>query len=230
MKKKILIAAIMVVFAISITSCGYKDKSNNNEINVSKPTEIEEGASGDSSNNTPHKNTEPNTDDSDETNAGNSDNYKFDLLNSIKGKSEDGMIINSEFKAKYTVIDEIINVYGKADSENYIAEAKGIYYAFESKNLAFGCNKGSQIFEVRSFDKSLKELNLQDIISYFGEPSYEVTTSLNERIIGYVVNDDFKLLFVFSDSKSEKAILDHYSVLYPRGTINNMAGDPGREW
>lgn len=52
----------------------------------------------------------------------------------------------------------------------------------------------------------------------------------NERIIGYKVNDDFKLLFVFSDSKSEVSVLDHYSVLYPRGTVNSMADDPGREW
>lgn len=51
----------------------------------------------------------------------------------------------------------------------------------------------------------------------------------NERIIGYKVNDDFKLLFVFSDSKSEVSVLDHYSVLYPRGTVNSMADDPGRE-
>lgn len=230
MKRKMIIITIMTIFMISITSCGYKKSSNDNESNGSEPTQIEEDVSEDSSNNTPPKSTESNTDNSDETNTEKADNYKVDLLNNINNMAQSGMVINSEFKAKYDTIDKVNNAYGKQDTQNYVAEAKGVYYTFESKSLAFGFNKGDQIFEVRSFDKSLKELNLQDIISYFGEPQYEFISDLNEKIIGYVVNEDFKLLFVFSDSESEKAILDHYSVFYPGGTVNNMAGDQGREW
>jgi len=25
-------------------------------------------------------------------------------------------------------------------------------------------------------------------------------------------------------------MMDHYNVLYPNGTVNEMAGDPGRQW
>lgn len=229
MKKKILIITVLATLTISFISCGYKNSSNNNS-NSNESIEIDKDASKDSSKDTPPKNTQSNNDNIDETNTNHVDNYKSDLLNNIKNKSQTGMVINSEFKAKADVIDRVNNTYGKEDTSNYISEAKGVYYTFESRNLVFGCNKGAQIFEVRSFDKSLKELNLQDIISYFGEPQYEVITDLNERIIGYKVNDDFKLLFVFPDSKNEKAILDHYSVLYPQGTVNSMANDPGREW
>ena len=232
MKKKILIITIIAAFTIFFTSCAYKKSSNDNK-NVSESIEVNKDTSENIGKNTgkdSSKNTESNIDNLGETNTENGDNYKVKLLNNIKNKSQNGMVINSEFKAKDDVIDRVNNAYGKEDTENYIAEAKGVYYTFESKNLAFGCNKGAQIFEVRSFDKSLKELNLQDIISYFGKSQYEVITDLNERIIGYKVNDDFKLLFVFSDSEDEKAILDHYSVLYPRGTVNSMADDLGREW
>lgn len=233
MKKKILIITIIAAFTIFLTSCAYKKSSNDNKNNVSESIEVNKDTSENIGKNTgkdSSKNTESNIDNLGETNTENGDNYKVKLLNNIKNKSQNGMVINSEFKAKDDVIDRVNNAYGKEDTENYIAEAKGVYYTFESKNLAFGCNKGAQIFEVRSFDKSLKELNLQDIISYFGKSQYEVITDLNERIIGYKVNDDFKLLFVFSDSEDEKAILDHYSVLYPRGTVNSMADDLGREW
>lgn len=234
MKKRILIITIIATFVISLTACGYKKPSNDNKSNGSESIDIDKDTSKDISKDS-SKNTWPKDRESDngnlgESNTKNVDNYKGDLLNNIKNKAQSGMVINSEFKAKDGVIDEVNNAYGKEDASNYIAEAKGVYYTFESKNLAFGCNKGAQIFEVRSFDKSLKDLNLQDIISYFGEPQYEVITDLNERIIGYKVNDAFKLLFVFSDSKNEKAVLDHYSVLYPRGTVNSMADDPGREW
>ena len=226
MKKKVLIITIIATFMISLTVCGYNKSSNDNKSNSSESIEIDKDTSKDSS-----KEAQPNsTDNLGETNTENVDNYKGDLLNNIKDKSKSGMVINSEFKAKDGIIDEVNNAYGKEDTSNYIAEAKGLYYTFESKNLAFGCNKGDQIFEVRSFDKSLKDLNLQDIISYFGEPQYEVKTELNERIIGYEINYDFKLLFVFSYSKNEKEDLDHYSVLYPHGTVNSMDDDPGREW
>ena len=208
MKKKVLIITIIATFMISLTVCGYNKSSNDNKSNSSESIEIDKDTSKDSS-----KEAQPkSTDNLGETNT------------------ESGMVINSEFKAKDGIIDEVNNAYGKEDTSNYIAEAKGLYYTFESKNLAFGCNKGDQIFEVRSFDKSLKDLNLEDIISYFGEPQYEVKTELNERIIGYEINYDFKLLFVFSYSKNEKEVLDHYSVLYPHGTVNSMDDDPGREW
>lgn len=230
MKKKMLIITIIAAFTISLISCSYKNPPNDNNSNGSESTEIDKETSKDSSNNTTPKGTEPNTEGSSETNSENINNYKADMLNNIKDKSQNGMVINSEFKAKGDVIDKVTESYGKADTENYVSEAKGLYYTFESKSLAFGVNKGSQIFEVRSFDKSLGDLSLKDIISYFGEPQYEVITDMNERVIGYKVNDDFKLLFVFSDSKSEDASLHHYSVLYPRGTVNNMANDPGREW
>lgn len=54
--------------------------------------------------------------------------------------------------------------------------------------------------------------------------------SVDEIIIGYVINEDFKILFVFRQGYEENPKLDYYNVFYLRGTINMMADDQGREW
>jgi len=64
-----------------------------------------------------------------------------------------------------------------------------------------------------------------------GEPAYDKKVK-GEEIIGYVANNDFKLLLVFPEptEKNPSPLMNHYSVLYPRGTVNSMADDPGRQW
>ncbi len=120
MKKKVLIITIIATFMISLTVCGYNKSSNDNKSNSSESIEIDKDTSKDSS-----KEAQPNsTDNLGETNTENVDNYKGDLLNNIKDKSKSGMVINSEFKAKDGIIDEVNNAYGKEDTSNYIAEAK----------------------------------------------------------------------------------------------------------
>ncbi|WP_368236462.1 YjgB family protein, partial [Clostridium perfringens] len=141
-------------------------------------------------------------------------------------KAVKGEIINYEFKLGDSIYD-VIDKLGKPSSENYVAEAKGNYFNFDSNNLSFGCNKGDQIFEIRSLNKDLKTLDLNNVENFFGKPDYNVTTKSKEKIIGYKITKDFKILFVFNTSTYK---LDHYSVLYPGITHNSMAGDNGREW
>lgn len=42
----------------------------------------------------------------------------------------------------------------------------------------------------------------------------------------------FKIEFVFplSAANNSNPMMNHYLVLYPAGTVNSMAGDPGRQW
>ena len=93
------------------------------------------------------------------------------------------------------------------------------------KNFAFGCNKGDQIFEIRSYDENLKSLSISDVESYFGKVDYENKTTIGEKVIGYKISKNYKLLLVFDNN-----ILDHYSVFYPEITSNLMADDQGRQW
>lgn len=161
------------------------------------------------------------------------DNSNRELLTNIMNVAKKGKVINSEFAAKSNIIDDVKVKLGEPDSSNWVAEAKGTYDAYSSYSVAFGHNKGSQLFEVRSFDNKIKSISLSDLKEIFGNPDYDVTVS-GEEIVGYVVNDEFKLLFVFpapsTATETPNPKLDHYSVLYPRGTVNSMADDPGREW
>lgn len=162
-------------------------------------------------------------------NVNNNDNDKsknYIFLSNIKSHAIKGQVINSSYKLGDS-INSVINKLGKPSNEIYVESAKGDYFKFDSNNLIFGCNKGEQIFEIRSLDKSLDELKLNNIENFFGKPDYNVTTKLNEKIIGYKISEKFKVLFVF-DNKNLK--LKHYSVLYPELTKNSMAGDGGREW
>ncbi len=159
-----------------------------------------------------------------------SDSQKALLLN-IQKEAQQGKVINCEFAVKSNVIEDVQDKWGKEDKSEYIASAKGTYATYSKHNAVFGFNKGSQLFEVRSFDSQLKDLTLSTVKAVFGEPAHDVKSG-NEEIIGYVVNQNFKLLMAFPMPKpgEEDPKLDHYSVFYPQGTVNMMADDPGRQW
>lgn len=159
------------------------------------------------------------------------DTLQKNLIENIKQLAIKGKVINSEFMAKTNTIDDVEKQWGKANNTDYIAKAKGNYATYTDKNIVFGLNKGMQIFEVRSYDPQINKITMSQIKQVLGMPQYDVKVN-GEEIIGYVMSDDFKLLFVFPEpSQSTKdPYLKHYSVLYPKGTVNNMSEDRGREW
>lgn len=157
-------------------------------------------------------------------NISNSENNRK-LIEYIKNESKKGFNICCNNIKLGDNISDVIDIYGQATNHNYVHDAKGVYYTYKENSMTFGCNKGEQIFEIRSYDDKLKNLSLSDINEYFGMPDYENKTSKGEKVIGYKVSDLYKLLFVFDDKT-----LDHYSVFYPEITANYMADDPGRQW
>lgn len=157
-------------------------------------------------------------------NISNSENNRK-LMEYIKNESKKGFNICCNNIKLGDNISDVIDIYGQATNHNYVHDAKGVYYTYKENSMTFGCNKGEQIFEIRSYDDKLKNLSLSDINEYFGMPDYENKTSKGEKVIGYKVSDLYKLLFVFDDKT-----LDHYSVFYPEITANYMADDPGRQW
>src|SRR5680860_609451 len=160
-------------------------------------------------------------------NADSTDALFFNMMN----LSKQGKVINCDFPAKTTTIDDVKKAWGKADQTSYVAAAKGSYATFSSHKVVFGFNKGDQIFEVRSFDSRLGTLTLAKAKEILGDPAYDVKNS-SQEIIGYTAGAEFKVEMVFPQptASNPTPAMDHYSVLYPQGTVNSMANDPGRQW
>ncbi|SCJ46297.1 Uncharacterised protein [uncultured Clostridium sp.] len=231
MSRNISFIAILVLLIFNLSGCidGNVDNSitiNNNESIADKDNSNEEksemGIKGEEGN----SETVVEEGNKEENNESASDK----LIKEIFEKAKEGGVIDCDFKVKYNIIDDVEKEWGEEEKFDYIADAKGSYYTFLGKNEAFGVNKGGVIFEVRTFSDKVKEVTLKEIINSYGTPDYDIISSLNERIIGYIVNDEFKLLLVFNNESENNLKLDHYSVLYPKGTVNLMADDPGREW
>lgn len=153
------------------------------------------------------------------------------FLENIKKLAIQGKIINCDFPVKSTTIENLEEKLGKSDKSDWVPQAKGTYVTYSEYNVVFGLNKGSQVFEVRSFDDQLKQISLSMVKNVFGNPEHDVKSN-NEEIIGYTSGQEYKILFVFPEPTTDvnDPILKHYSVLYPKGTVNIMADDPGREW
>ncbi|MDZ5255388.1 YjgB family protein [Clostridium sp. LIBA-8841] len=227
MKKLLIPILIIISFSVIFLGCTNSSSNssveiiNNNQANSNNNNNSNNTEKSNANNNSSHNN---NNISENNNNKVNSDTEK--LLKNIKDKAAKGQVIDSNFTlgdSIYTVTSKL----GEPSSEDYVAEAKGTYFNFDSYNLSFGCNKGDQIFEIRSLDKNLNNLDLNDVEKLFGKPDYDVTTKSKEKIIGYKITKDFKILFVFNTSTYK---LKHYSVLYPGITQNSMAGDSGREW
>lgn len=225
--KKLSLTLILFILSFStmLLGCSNLESSSVEIINNSQTQSSSDNNS--SSNNKPnHSNDTSRNKTNEKSNDKKVNSITENLLKSIKDKSLIGQVIDYDFTlgdSIYTVTSKL----GDSSSEDYVAEAKGNYFNFNDYHLSFGCNKGDQIFEIRSLNENLKNLNLNDVENFFGKPDYDITTKSKEKIIGYKMTKDFKILFVFNTTTYK---LNHYSVLYPSITQNSMAGDSGREW
>lgn len=153
------------------------------------------------------------------------------LLTNIKDLANQGKIINCEFPVKSITIEDVEKKWGNPDKTDWVPKAKGNYATYSKHNVVFGFNKGEQIFEARSFESELGKISMPMVKKAFGSPVYDVKSN-GQEIIGYTAGELYKIEFVFPEptSSNSNPLLDHYLVLYPRGTVNSMADDPGRQW
>jgi len=153
------------------------------------------------------------------------------LLVNMKHLAEQGKVINSDFSVKTTALENVKSKWGEPEKTEWVAAAKGTYATYSNRAVIFGYNKGFQIFEVRSLDQQLQKLSLAKTKEVYGTTAYDVKVN-GEEIIGYKAGQEFKIEFVFPLPTASNAdpMMNHYQVLYPAGTVNSMADDPGRQW
>ncbi|MCL2337370.1 MAG: S-layer homology domain-containing protein [Firmicutes bacterium] len=153
------------------------------------------------------------------------------LLKEIISCARYGLVINSPY-GNQLVLDYLVNLWGDPGEDAYrdIPEAKGTYVTFPHRNVTVGMNKGMQVFEMCDTDRAtIGRITFGDIKAALGQPVYDVQDGTGKRIVGYHINNDYNLEFVLTGNK-ERATVDHYNVLWPQGSVNIMAGDPGRQW
>ncbi|KLU62608.1 hypothetical protein CEB3_c10310 [Peptococcaceae bacterium CEB3] len=138
----------------------------------------------------------------------------------------------SRFSAKTTNIRTVEAYWGKPDQVDYVAAANGTYATYLSHHIVFGFNKGGQIFEIRSLASShFVGITINKVKEVLGTPAYD-TISNTQEIIGYTAGTQFKIEFIFprATTSTPNPSMEHYNVLYPQGTGNQMAGISGRQW
>ena len=69
------------------------------------------------------------------------------ILDNIKKLAVQGKVINCDFAVDSMIIDDVIAKWGEPDKSDYVGGAKGSYSTYSKRNLVFGWNKGSRIFE-----------------------------------------------------------------------------------
>jgi hypothetical protein len=150
------------------------------------------------------------------------------LLRDIVQLAGQGKTINCQFPVEATVIETVRDAWGEPDKTEYIAAAKGTYDTYADRDAVFGFNKGSQIFDVRSFDDSIKQVTMSKVKEVLGEPENTHHFDTEDMLV-YQAGEKYQLLFIFprADDQDPDPRLDHYNVFYPRGTVNMMADDPG---
>lgn len=225
MKRKFKIITLLI-FSMILFGCMKIDNGTiSNDIDKSDTTVTVDDNDHDKNSQDKKDNEKPNNNDG-------ISQQKIELLKKIKEEAQIGKVINCKFNAKDNILDDVRAEFGKEDKLDNIEAAKGLYATYSKNGVVFGANKGEAIFEVRSYSKEINTISFKDIKEVFGVPQYDVNTDNNERIIGYVVNDDFKIEFVLTNINGSEAsqTVDHYGVLYPKGTVNLMSGDPGRQW
>lgn len=132
--------------------------------------------------------------------------------------AKEGKVPNVPFAAHTGDIEEIEKAWGKADKTEQAGN--GMYATFTNKNVSFGFNKGSQVFDVRSYHAELKSITLQEIEKALGKPN-SVKGNGKDKIYVYKVNNQFELKFIIPKSTGK---VNHISVFSPEDSINKMAG------
>ncbi|KLU63526.1 regulatory protein BlaR1 [Peptococcaceae bacterium CEB3] len=153
------------------------------------------------------------------------------LLSDMIQLARQGKVINCSFPAMTTNIAAVEQAWGQASETNYVPTAHGSYATFSSHKVVFGFNKGNQIFEVRSFDSRLTGITLDNVKQFLGTPAYNGEYN-GQDIIGYTMGPEFKIEMVFPQptAVNPDPAMDHYSVLDPKGTADEMGGYAGRQW
>lgn len=147
------------------------------------------------------------------------ENPQKELITHMLELARVGKVINCEFAADTTTIENVEKKWGKPDKVD--AAGQGLYATYENRGIAFGINRGDLIFDVRSYDPTIKKITLADVKQVLGQPQ-ETRSYPGQQILVYYAGKAFELQMIFplSTQANPNPQLDHISVFCPRDAVN----------
>jgi peptidoglycan/xylan/chitin deacetylase (PgdA/CDA1 family) len=153
-------------------------------------------------------------------NSPTSNSSALSSLKQIVENAKMGRVNSSDFAAGVNTILEVEKQWGQPVS---VDKVENNYYAnYPAKNLVFGYNENKNLIDVRSYDKSLQSLTLQQIQGQLGEPAYKRVVN-HDQIYGYQINSEFELRFIIPENTGK---VDHISVLSVKDAVVGDAPTP----
>jgi len=146
------------------------------------------------------------------------------LIDESKQLADQGKVLHVPYAVGTGMIDKVITDWGKPNQQNQAGA--GIYATYTAQKVAFGFNKGSQIFDVRSYAPQLQQITVSQVKQVLGAAG--ATRHFNgQTVLLYTAGQQNQLLWVFPDATSANPDphLDHISVFCPQDTVNLMAQD-----
>lgn len=137
------------------------------------------------------------------------------LIEAIISDAEKGRIPDFPFIAGETSFKEVINELGEPQSLNHTVS--GNYANFQQYDLSIGYEL-SNVFDIRSNDPILKEIHLEDLKEFAGEPNqikYYKDETTDQIILTYHVNSSYQLKWIFSKPSEQEPnpTVHHISVV-----------------
>lgn len=105
--------------------------------------------------------------------------------------------------------------------------SQGVYASFNAHSMAFGYYRNSPIFDIRSYDKSIQTITLNDVKKVMGEPSdisYYNSGEIHQQILIYQVNNSNQLKWVMDmpSNQTPNPKIDHISLFNQQIAKNSI--------
>lgn len=144
-----------------------------------------------------------------------------ELLELILDRGKSGMLMNVDFVVgSYEYPKDVLG-------DDYVLE-EGLYLIYDELDAVFDQKgRGNYVYEARSFSPKLSAIKRSDVEAMLGEYDYIAQTDYDEIVLGYILNDDYRIKFVFD---SESTVLDHYNLFKPEAMTNSMSGHGPQLW
>jgi bla regulator protein BlaR1 len=221
-KKKSLLWTILAFALVTAIGCSVLTDSKNET--KSTDTKVATPATNNATNSNDTKGSDDSTSSSAAATIKPSSVDGETLLKQIYALARKGKITNSEFISKTSIYEDITAKLGKPDKID--AAGAGRYATYTKQAVAFGLNKGDQVFDVRSYSPDLKKIKYSYVTKILGTPG-TINHYNKQDIIIYNISSEYELMLIFPTPNKANAdpVLDHTSVYSPQAARNLMAED-----